>query len=751
MEGNKLKVAEAIQKDVGRGIVRIDPGVLANIQAVPGDIVEISDKKSTAAIAAGAYSGDVGLDIIRMDGLIRANAKTGIGNLVVVKKAEFKEATRVVISPAQSNIRIMGGGAIFKPHLMGRPVKKGDVIMPMPPGRREFVGTPFEGFFQEFFSLTPYSLGEIRFVVISTNPGGIVRINEDTELEVRPEAVSIEEAGRIPEVTYEDIGGLRGELSKIREMVELPIMHPELFDRLGIEPPKGVLLHGPPGTGKTLIAKALANETDSFFISITGPEIMSKWYGESEKKLREIFDEAEKNSPSIVFIDEIDAIAPKREDVTGEVERRVVAQLLSLLDGLKSRGRVIVIGATNRPDSLDPALRRPGRFDREIVIGVPDRDGRLEVLQIHTRGMPLAKDVVLDRLADVTHGFVGADLAALSRESAMNALRRVLPDIDLKQKEIPKKILEKLIVTNEDFKDVLKFTEPSAMREVLVEVPNVKWECVGGLETVKSRLREVVEWPLKYPESFKRIGIKPPSGVLLYGPPGCGKTLLAKAVASESEANFINVKGSNILSKWFGETEKRLADIFKKAKQVSPAIIFFDELDALAPLRGSAMGEPRVVERIVNTILAELDGMEEMYNLVIIAATNRPDIIDPALLRPGRLEELILIPLPDENARLEIFRVHTNEMALGMEVNLKELANKTKGYTGADILALCRKAGIHALREDLQAREVRMEHFLQALEESAPSVSGDVMKYYEKIHRGIEKRKDVISMGVEVG
>jgi transitional endoplasmic reticulum ATPase len=746
MKEVQLKVAEAVQKDVGKGIVRIDTKIMDDIGVSPGDIVEIIDKKSTAAIATSAYPSDVGLGIIRMDGLIRANAKTGIGEMVTVRKAEFSDAKRVVIAPAQRGIRIMAGGAIFKQHLLGRPVKKGDVIMPMPPGeKREFTGTPFEEFFGGLFRLTPYSLGEIRFVVVSTNPGGIVRITNETDLEVRPEAVAVEEAERVPEVTYEDIGGLKEEVSKIREMVELPIMHPELFDRLGIEPPKGVLLHGPPGTGKTLIAKALANETDSFFISISGPEIMSKWYGESEKKLREIFDEAEKNAPSIIFIDEIDAIAPKREEVTGEVERRVVAQLLSLMDGLKARGRVVVIGATNRPDALDPALRRPGRFDREIVIGVPDRDGRKEILQIHTRGMPLAEDVDLDELADITHGFVGADLAALARESAMSALRRVLPEIDLEQKEIPKEILEKLFVTKEDFMNVLKHIEPSAMREVLVEVPKVTWDDVGGLEDVKAKLKEVVEWPLKYPESFKRIGIKPPNGVLLYGPPGCGKTLLAKAVANESEANFISVKGSDILSKWFGETERRLAEIFKKAKQVSPAIIFFDEIDAIAPMRGATVGEPRAVERIVNTILAEMDGMEEIYNLVIIGATNRPDIIDPALLRPGRFEELLLIPLPDEKARIEIFKVHTREMSLAKDVDFEELARRTQNYTGADIASICRRAGLNALREDLEAREVKMEHFEKALQETPPSVSPDIMKYYQRVHKGIEKRKDVVS------
>ncbi|WP_456475704.1 CDC48 family AAA ATPase [Candidatus Pyrohabitans sp.] len=760
----QLRVAEAIQRDVGRGIVRIDSNIMDELGIIPGDIVEVEGKRSTGAIALRGYQSDIGLKIIRMDGLIRANAGTSIGEFVKVRKAEYKDAQRVVLAPIQEGVRILASGDIFRGYLLGRPLKKGDVIMPSSPERyrgelRSF--DIFERFF-EGFRLTPFSLGEIRFIVVSTQPAGIVRVTEATQIELRPEAVRVKEAERIPEVTYEDIGGLKEEVRKIREMVELPINHPELFDRLGIDPPKGVLLHGPPGTGKTLIAKAVANETNAYFISISGPEIMSKWYGESEKRIREIFEEAEANAPSIIFIDEIDAIAPKREEVTGEVERRVVAQLLALMDGLKSRGRVIVIGATNRPNALDPALRRPGRFDREIVIGVPDRNGRKEILQIHTRGMPLAKeedvekglvkkeDVVdLDELADVTHGFVGADLAALCREAAMNALRRVLPKLDL-EKEIPPEALEKLFVLRSDFFEVLKTIEPSALREVLVEVPTVHWEDVGGLKEVKSKLKEMVEWPLKYPESFKRVGITPPRGILLFGPPGCGKTLLAKAVATESEANFISVRGSDVLSKWFGETERRISEIFRKAKEVSPCIIFFDELDALAPMRGSAVGEPRVVERIVNTLLFEMDGMEEIYNVVVIGATNRPDIIDPALLRPGRFEELLLIPLPDYEARLEIFRVHTRGMPLASDVDLEALARETKGYTGADIASVCRRAGMFAIKEDLQAKEVRMKHFLQALKETPASVKPDIMKAYEQIKGGFKRRADVVREAPEV-
>jgi transitional endoplasmic reticulum ATPase len=758
----QLRVAEALQEDVGRGIARIDTSVMQLLGISQGDVVEIEGRKSTGAIAFEAYPQDVGLKIIRMDGLLRANAGANIGDFVKVKRISPPPAKRVVLAPAQPGVRITVRGGMVVQHLLGRPVKRGDVIVLSGMGYWEETEDIFSRFFREF-RLTPFSLGEIKFVVVSTLPGGIVRIDSNTEVRIKPEAVAVEEMARIPEVTYEDIGGLKEEVQKIREMVELPINHPELFDRLGIEPPKGVLLHGPPGTGKTLIAKAVANETQAYFIPISGPEIMSKWYGESEKRLREIFKEAEENAPSIIFIDEIDAIAPKREEVVGEVERRIVAQLLALMDGLKSRGRVVVIGATNRPNALDPALRRPGRFDREIALKVPDRNARKEILQIHTRGMPLAKrehveqglvesgDVVdLDELADITHGFVGADLAALCREAAMSALRRVLPELDL-EKEIPPEVLDRLFVTRRDFLDVLKSIQPSALREVYVEVPNVRWSDIGGLEGVKQALREAVEWPLKYPESFRRVGVTPPRGILLFGPPGTGKTLLAKAVANESEANFISVKGSEVLSKWFGETEKRISEIFRKAREASPCIIFFDELDALAPRRGSSVGEPRVVERMVNTLLAEMDGMEEIYNVVVIGATNRPDIIDPALLRPGRFEELILIPMPDFKARLEIFRVHTRKMSLAEDVDLEELARLTANYTGADIASICRRAGMLALKEDINAREVKMRHFLKALEETPPSVDPEVMRYYEKIKGGFRKRADVMREAPEVG
>ncbi|MCK4492244.1 MAG: CDC48 family AAA ATPase, partial [Candidatus Altiarchaeales archaeon] len=559
---------------------------------------------------------------------------------------------------------------------------------------------------------------------------GVVQIQDTTEIEIKEKPMRVVEALAI---RYEDIGGLKEEIGRVREMVELPMKHPELFDKLGIKPPKGLLLHGPPGTGKTLIAKAVASESNVYFIPLNGPEIMDKYYGESERKLREIFKEAQENAPSIIFIDEIDSIAPAREETRGEVERRVVAQLLSLMDGLVARGDVIVIAATNMPDFIDPALRRPGRFDREIEIGIPDKNGRKEILQIHTRGMPLADDVDLQEIASSTHGFVGADLEALSREAAMNVLKKILPKIDLESGEIPAEILDKLTITKGDFIEALKDIGPSALREVLVEVPDVKWGDIGGLEKVKSLLKEAVEWPLKYPDAFERMGIRPVKGILLYGPPGCGKTLLAKAAATESEANLIAVKGPELLSKWVGESEKGIRKVFKKAKQTAPTIILFDEIDALAPKRrGDVDGGSHVTETVVNQILTEMDGIESLENVIVIGATNRPDILDSSLLRPGRFDNRILVSAPDKDARLEIFRIHTKKMPLYADVVLEELSEKTKEYSGADIEAVCREAAMIALRQDIKADKVTGEHFEEALEKIKPSVSKMDLNMYNK-------------------
>lgn len=744
----ELRVAEALQQDVGKGIVRIDKELLNKIGISPGDVVDIIGKRTTGAIVGKSYPADVGLEIVRMDGLTRSNAGTSIGEMITIRRAEVRMARKVILAPATKGIRIMASGDVIKRNIIGRAVARGDVMAMVSPRRtretlREFPGS--EDIFREFFDAgTPFSLGEIKFTVVSTNPAGIVRINEATEVEVRPEAVEVMEK-KIPDVTYDDVGGLKKEISKVREMIELPLRHPEIFDRLGIDPPRGVLLHGAPGTGKTLLAKAVANESGSNFVAINGPEVMSKYVGEAEKKIREIFKQAEENAPTIIFIDEIDAIAPKREEVTGEVERRVVAQILALMDGLKERGKVVVIGATNRPDALDPALRRPGRFDREIELRVPDRDGRGEILQIHTRGMPLEDDVNLNELSDTTHGFVGADLAALCREAAMNALRRVLPDIDLEQQTIPPEILGKLFVTKDDFMEALKSISPSALREVFIEVPDIHWDDIGGLENLKETLIEAVEWPLTHTADFKRIGIHPSKGILLFGPPGTGKTMLSKAVATESKANFISVKGSEILSKWFGESERKIAEIFKKAKQASPCIIFFDEIDAIAPTRGSAAGEPRVVERMVNTLLSEMDGLEELRGVVVIGATNRPDLMDPALLRPGRFDEVVLVPPPDEKARLDILKVHVKNMALEGDVKIKELAKKTKGYSGADIEALCRKSGMIALHEDINISKISLKHFHEALRKINPSTTPRTKEYYEEVARrlgrGLEPKK----------
>jgi len=713
-----LKVSEAVQEDVAKGRVRVDAATRLDLHLTVGDVVEIIGKKSTAAIVWRAHPDDEGKGLIRMDGLIRDNAGVGIGDKVRIRKVEVNPANRITLAPViEEGQKLQFGSGIegvVKRGLFKRPVTKGDtVIVP---------GIALIG-------------RALPFIVVEISPAGIVQITEGTEVNIREEAISESELAA-PKVTYEDVGGLKDELTKVREMIELPLKHPELFDRLGIEPPKGVLLQGPPGTGKTLIAKAVANESGANFYSIQGPEIMSKFYGESEARLREVFEEAEQNAPAIIFIDEIDSIASKREDTQGEVERRVVAQLLTLMDGLKGRGKVVVIGATNRVDAVDPALRRPGRFDREIEIGVPSREGRKEIMQIHTRSMPLDNSFDIDYLVDNSHGFVGADLAALAKEGAMKALRRYLPEIDL-DKPIPTEMLEKMVIRMDDFKDALREIEPSALREVLIEIPRTTWEDVGGLGELKQQLREAVEWPLNSPEVFKRMGIKPPRGILLYGPPGTGKTLLAKAVANESRANFISVKGPEVLSKWVGESEKAIREIFKKAKQASPCIVFMDEIDSIAPRRSMGSSDSHVTERMVNQLLTSIDGMEALEGIVVIAATNRPDILDPALLRAGRFDRLLQAPPPDKDARKKILEIHAQGMPL-KDVDLEELANRTGGYVGADLQSLCREAAMLALRENMKAEVVTMKNFEQALAQVRPSVDENTTEYYKKIASELE-------------
>ncbi len=707
-----LRVVEALQQDVSYGRARLDGQTRVELNLSPGDIIEIHGQKVTAAVVWRSHPGDEGKGIIHIDNLTRKNAGISIGDKVTIKKADVKPAKQVTLAPAISQDQQIQFGegidALAKRGLLKRPVVQGDIVV-----------VPNIALFGN----------ALPFSIINTNPKGIVLINEETQIKVNEEAATTSDAA--PSISYEDIGGLRDELQNVREMIELPLKHPELFDRLGIDPPKGVLLYGPPGTGKTMIARAVANEAGAQFYTINGPEIMSKFYGQSEENLRKTFEEAEKNAPSIIFIDEMDSIAPKREEVQGEVERRVVSQMLTLMDGLKGRGKLIVIGATNRVDSVDEALRRPGRFDREIEIGVPDKEGRLEILMIQTRNMPKDEDVDLDELANGTYGFVGADLMALAREAAMKALRRYLPEIDLDE-PIPIEVLEKMCVQMNDFKEALKIVDPSALREFLVEVPTTTWESVGGLHEVKQQLKEAVEWPLDDPESFERMGIRPPRGILLYGPPGTGKTLLARAVANESGANFLSVKGPEVLSKWVGESEKAIREIFKKAKQSAPSIVFLDEIDSIAPRRGAYEGS-HVTESVVNQLLTSIDGMEGMEGVVVIGATNRPDILDNGLMRAGRFDRLIKVSAPDEEARLAILKVHSSSMPLAKDVDLEGLAKVTKGYVGADIESLCREAAMIALREDKKARTVGKHHFDEALRTVRSSVTDEVVKYYDRL------------------
>ncbi len=747
----ELKVAGANQQDFGKGVARISTDSMQELGVSRGDIVEIEGGEVTAGIAVEGYSQDQGLDILRIDGLMRNNASTSIGDHVKVRKAKTKEAKKVTIGPASDKLRLQGSGQSLKKVLGGRPLTTGDVLSTTIRRSKSPFGSDLmqESFFQDFLDSSSFGLGEIRLQVLNTKPSGVVKVTNRTQIELKPEYQEVEEGEQGVGVTYEDIGGLDDVLQRIREMVELPLKNPELFDRLGIDPPKGVLLHGPPGTGKTLLAKAVANETDAHFTSINGPEIMSKYYGESEQQLREVFEEASDNSPAIIFIDELDSLGVKREEASGEVERRVVAQLLALMDGLKPRENVVVIAATNRVDAVDEALRRPGRFDREIEVGVPDTEGRKEIFMIHTRGMPLDDDLDLDEFIDLTYGFTGSDIEALARESAMNALRRLLPEIDIQDESIPSEALEKLVVTRQDMFEAYKGIDPSALREVLADVPHVSWEDVGGLDEVKQTMSEIIELPLTNPESFRRIGIDPPRGVLLYGPPGTGKTLMAKAIANESNANFITAKGSDLLSKWYGESEQRIAEVFDKARQVSPAIIFLDELDALAPERGGGAGEPRATERIVNQLLSEMDGLEELKGVVVVAATNRPDMVDSALLRPGRFDELIHVPVPKRDGRLKIFEVHTEKMNLEPGVDLEKLADLSENYTGADIAAVCKKAGRLALREDVDSQYVGMNHFLEAIDDTPASVTSNTRQKYENIERRLKEKSGDIGFKPE--
>ena len=729
-----LRVAKAIPSDVGHGRARVPFDNDLNLK--PGDIVEIEGERKTAAIVWRCRPEDANLGVIRVDGIIRKNAGVSLGDRAEVRKVEVEPCTRLVLSPVmakQQKVRFGPGIEGFaRRGLNKRPVVAGDRIFI--PGMTLFAEA-------------------LPFAIVQTNPKGIVQVLPDTEIIIKEDAVDQEDQEHVQTISYEDIGGIGNQLQKVREMIELPLKHPILFRRLGIDPPRGVLLHGPPGTGKTLIAKAVASETKAHFTSINGPEIISKYYGESEKQLREIFDEAAANAPAIIFIDELDSIAPKREDVTGEVERRVVAQLLTLLDGMGGRDNVVVIGATNRRDAIDQALRRPGRFDRELEIGVPDKAGRGEILDIHTRDMPISDDYNLDWLLDNTHGFVGADISALVREAAMKALRRYLPEIDLDEEEIPPEVIEKMEVRMSDFQEALKEIEPSALREIYVEVPEVGWDKVGGLQDVKERLKESIEWPLNMPEKFEHFGITPPRGIMLFGAPGTGKTLIAKAIANEAKANFITIKGPELISKWVGESEKAVREVFKKAKQSSPSIVFLDEFESIAGMRRSHSGEGSDVMNRVNQLLSSLDGVEGMEGVIVVAATNRPEMIDPALMRSGRFERVLHIPPPDKESRAAILKIHTQDMPIGKS-KIEDLAGIMENYTGADIEAVCREAALIAMRDG--KKTVTRKHFESAIDRVRPTVTEEMVQYYSKMEEtltsGLEsvKRSTGTIAGIEL-
>jgi transitional endoplasmic reticulum ATPase len=731
----KLQVANSKAEESGHGVARLPRDIFRQLGITEGDVIEIVGKRTTPARAIYPYVEDEGLSVIRLDGLARINAGISTGEMIEIRKGASKPAQRVVFAPAQQNLRLQGTGAALVRAFAGRPMTAGDVIATT--GQQQVDRTDMPPQLRQMLAAPAYALQEIRLSVVSTVPKGIVHIDADTEVELKSEYVEPDSARRA-DVTYDDLGGMGETIDQLREMVELPLRYPELFQRLGVDPPKGVLLHGPPGTGKTRLARAVANESSAQFFLINGPEIMGSAYGESEKKLREVFENAAKAAPAIIFIDEIDSIAPKRGNVSGEAEKRLVAQLLTLMDGLEPRANLVVIAATNRPEAIDEALRRPGRFDREIVVGVPDLRGRREILGIHTRGMPLAAEVDLNELSRSTYGFVGADLAALTREAAIESVRRIMPKLDLETTTIPAEVLDTLSVTRDDFMAALKRVQPSAMREVMVQMPDVRWSDLGGVDEAMRRLKEGIELPLKNPEAFRRLGIRPAKGFLLYGPPGTGKTLLAKAVAREAEANFIATKSSDLLSKWYGESEQQIARLFARARQVAPCVIFIDEMDALVPARGGGMGEPQVTERVVNTILAEMDGIEEMQSVVVIGATNRPTLIDPALMRPGRLDELIYVTVPDKKGRKRILEVHTKNMPLAKDVDLDDFAARTDKFTGADLEDLTRRAGMAALRESIKSKKVTKANFESALADTRASVTVEMEKEYEKIHAQIK-------------
>jgi transitional endoplasmic reticulum ATPase len=701
--GISLKVAEAFQNDISRGIARIDSKAKSELGVSTGDIIRLSGKKAALAIVWQAHPDDEGLEMIRLDGILRQNVGVGLGEKVKIEPVQTRVAKKIVLAPQEPVRYSVGFDQYVKKRLVGKPVLKGNLL---PVG---IFGT------------------SVPLVVVQVFPQGPVMITEETEIRMQKEPAK--EMAAVPNITYDDVGGLKDAIQKVREMIELPLRHPEIFERLGIDPPKGVLLYGAPGTGKTLLAKAVANESDANFFYVGGPEIISKYVGESEERLRKLFAEAQENSPSIIFIDEVDAIAPKREEVMGEVEKRMVSQLLTTMDGLKARGEVIVIAATNRPDSIDPALRRPGRFDREIEIGVPDKADRAEILGIHVRNMPLTADVNVAEIASITHGYTGADLSLLTKEAAIKALRRVLPMINIEDETLPQEILERIQVSRDDFFSGMHEIRPSALREVFVEKPSVKWDDIGGLDELKRELKEAVELPLKKPEIFEKMGIRPIKGILLYGPPGTGKTLLAKAVATETEANFISMKGADLVHPHVGESAKLTKEMFRKARMAAPCVLFIDEIESIA--RSRASNDASVIhEDIVNCILVEMDGLSSLKNVIVIAATNRPDIVDPALMRPGRFDRLIEVVPPDEKARLQIFKICTARMPLDKDINLKDLSKITEGYTGADIDNLVREAGMTAIRED--AKKVATRHFELSFKMIVPSIKKEHVESVQK-------------------